>query len=252
MTLGNLINKILGSLGMQLVRLENDESPVKFGNRYDLAPVDIDGMSQEVRKVVNLLHYTKQNESTYNAEKFDSGYHQIELDGLTLKGQRIPKKRLDLAPYDFQDKVVLDLGCNQGGMLHAIADKIQQGIGIDYDSKMVNAGNRIKNHKKTNHLSFFRFNLETENLDILDNFLPEKVDCIFLLSVCMWISTWQEVIEKAHSIAENLLFESNGTAEEQEDQLQKLKSTYKNVELLQDSSPDDPGKAIRKLYFCTN
>jgi len=247
---GKLVNNLLKPIGIELRRVKAEENVVKVGNRYDLKPEEVDGMSREIRKIVNLLDYTKQSGTTYNAELYDAGYHTIELDGHTLTGQRVPRKRLDLAPYDFKDKVVLDLGCNQGGMLLAVADEIKQGIGLDYDVRMVNVGNRIKLHKKHNNLSFYVFDLENENLDLIDNYLPEKVDIVFLLSVCMWISTWQEVIEKAHAIADNLLFESNGTAEEQEAQFKKLNSVYSKVQLLQDVSPDDPRQKDRKLYFC--
>lgn len=247
---GKIVNTIFKPLGLKVCRIENEAVNLKHGNRYSLESETLDGLSREARKLLNLLHYTKQNSSTYNAGQYDSGYHTIELDGQKFVGQRVPQDRLKLVPFDFSEKIALDLGCNQGGMLMEVASLIKQGIGLDYDYKMINAANRVKSHKGNTNLNFFVFDLENENLDVIDNFLPDKVDIVFLLSVCMWIKNWREVINKVHSISDTLLFESNGTMQEQEEQLQKLEQSYSQVQLLQDSSPDDPKQKKRKLYLC--
>ena len=57
---------------------------------------------------------------------------------------------------------MLDIGCNQGGMLYELSNRIKYGVGIDYDSRMINVANKIKSHNKLNHLDYYVFDLEKE------------------------------------------------------------------------------------------
>ena len=66
----------------------------------------------------------------------------------------------------------------------------------------------------------------------------------------MWITRWREVIEAASTLADALLFESNGTPEEQDEQLAVVRSHYGNVRLLAESSPDDPLVGLRRFFLC--
>jgi SAM-dependent methyltransferase len=77
------------------------------------------------------------------------------------------------------EKTALDLGCNQGGMLLEIAEIIKVGIGIDYDSRVINATNRISSFRRYTNLRFYVFDLEGEIPGMIDNFLPESVDIVF-------------------------------------------------------------------------
>ena len=204
-----------------------------------------------VWQIKNLLNYTKTSGSTYDGQDFPAGYHTLELRNLHLEGQRHPKERFKLVPYDFTGKTVLDIGSNQGGMLFSIADKISCGVGVDYDYRLVNAANRIRSYTGTNHLNFYVFNLERESLDLIADMIPGgKVDIVFLLAVCMWIKNWKQVIDKAHDLSESMLFESNGTKEQQDEQFAYLKTRYETVQLLSDNSSDDISQHARRLYLC--
>ncbi len=156
-------------------------------------------------------------------------------------------------PYDFKDKVVLDIGCNVGGMLHSLSDKIGIGIGLDYDYRLINAANAIKTLNSSNNLSFYMFDLENEDLNLINNYVlsnREKVDICFLLSICMWIKNWKEVIKFISTISDNLLFETNGTEKQQAEQIEELKKYYKNIQLIEKVSNDDPGQPYRMLVLC--
>ncbi len=96
-------------------------------------------------------------------------------------------------------------------MLFATKDEIEWGVGIDFDSKMINAANRIRSLRKIENLDFYVFDLDREDLTIIEDFLPDDVDIVFLLSVCAWIRRWREVIEYCRDLAPHLLFEANGT-----------------------------------------
>ena len=56
------------------------------------------------------------------------------IDNLSIKGQREPSQRLAIIKkhVNFENKNVIDFGCNSGGMLFHLPE-IKQGIGIDYD-----------------------------------------------------------------------------------------------------------------------
>lgn len=221
-------------------------------NRIDFTN-DVKGFSKEEVKLINLLNYTKKSASTYSGELYDVGYHTFSLGDKVLIGQRNPEERFKNVPYDFKDKTVLDLGSNQGGMLNACAKEIKYGIGLDYDSRMINVSNRIKEYSENKNLQFYVFNLENEKLAYIQDFLPSnKVDICFLLSVCMWLKNWKEVITFVKSISEHLLFESNGTDEQQNEQIDFLKSIYTEVQMINEISDDDPLQKKRKLLLCKN
>ena len=219
-------------------------------NRIDLTQ-DVKDFTKEEVKLINLLNYTKKSASTYSGELYDVGYHTFSFGDKILKGQRNPEERFKNVPFDFKDKTVLDLGSNQGGMLNACAKEIKYGIGLDYDSRMINVSNRIKEHSENKNLQFYTFDLENEKLGYIQDFLPsDKVDICFLLSVCMWLKNWKELITFVKSISEHLLFESNGSDEQQNEQIDFLKSIYSDVKLINEISDDDPLQKKRKLLLC--
>jgi SAM-dependent methyltransferase len=206
-----------------------------------------------IRQVRNLLNYTKTSGTRYSARHCPAGYHTIELGGHRLEGQRQPAERLALVPFNFRGKTVLDIGCNQGGMLFEICGTLKEGVGIDFDSRMVNAANRIKAVRRAEKVHFFVFDLEKEPLDLILDFLPEeRVDIVFLLAVCTWVSNWREVIDFAANISTSMLFETTGTDEQQADQENYLRRLYRNVVLLAGTSEDDRLQKRRRLFYLSD
>ncbi|MBE0604353.1 MAG: methyltransferase domain-containing protein [Deltaproteobacteria bacterium] len=209
------------------------------------------GVGRHLRQIIDLLNYTKTSGSFYNAHSFPAGYSTLEIDGTKLAGQRNPIERFSRVPLDFSQMTVLDVGCNQGGMLFEIAGKIRHGVGIDYDAHMINAANRIRSITKANNLDFYVLDLEKENLDLIGDLIPdEKVNVAFLLSVCMWIRNWKQVVSLMPQVSEMLLFESNGSRGQQDAQLAHVKTLYKMVRLLSERSDDDSSQKNRSLYLC--
>lgn len=224
---------------------------------FDFARMDLDETPDEfarsTRQILNVLNYTKTSGAWYSAVRYPAGYHSIEINGQRIKGQRDPALRLGSVPFDFRGKSVLDVGCNQGGMLLQLADRLEWGVGIDYDSRMVNAANRMRAARKTNNLHFYVFDLEREPLDLIKDFIPSpKVDVVFLLAVCGWIENWRAVIDFSASLADKMLFETTGTEQQQISQEQHLQQIYRQVECLTASSEDDAIQKKRRLLFCSN
>lgn len=245
-----LVNTTIRPFGIRVERATADAD-----RTAGISLLDVDGSvsaaENEMNRLVNLLSYTKTSGSPYNAAPCEGGYHTIEINGRILAGQRKPTERLKIVPYDFGAKTVLDLGCNQGGMLFALGDQIRAGVGVDYDGRMVNAANRIKASRGNQNLHFYVHDLEKEPLGLIKSFLMQSgVDIVFLLSVCMWIKNWKDVIDFSADIAPAMLFESNGSPEQQHQQEEYLRSRYKDVVLLQSQSPDDPMQTARRLFLC--
>jgi SAM-dependent methyltransferase len=232
----------------------NPDAPLpdfSFRNLRKLDRLDIpddESNSWPASQMLNLMKYSRSN--LYGSE-YEIGYHSIKIGNKSFRGQRDPVERLKNVKYDFIGKTVLDIGSCSGGMLLAIADKIKHGVGIDFNYKMINLSNKLKSYNKITNLDFYVFDLEKEDLCVMNNFLNgEKVDICFILSICQWIKNWKEVIDYAYEISESLLFESNDSAKKKEEQ-DYLKSKYKKVELVAGNSDDDPLHTGRELYLCS-
>jgi SAM-dependent methyltransferase len=249
---------ILGSLAVALKKwsksgAEKQKKPGTTTYVFERLPIDplSDPDTRSFHQVRNILNYSKTSGSSYSAARYPAGYHTIDVNGQCLQGQRNPAKRLEHVPVDFRGKTVLDIGCNQGGMLFQIDGLVKWGVGVDYDARMINAANRIKALRQCTNLHFYVLDLQKEPLGLIEDFLPEsKVDVVFLLSVCMWLRNWREVVEVCAGLSSSMLFETNGTRDQQMAQMEHLRELYSSVSLLTESSDDDPGQKRRQLIYC--
>jgi SAM-dependent methyltransferase len=229
---------------------------LKYSRKYAFSRIEtencINADERVFRQIQNILNFTKTSNSHYSAEQFPAAYHTINVCGRQVLGQRDPSKRLSSVPIDFHGKTVLDLGCNQGGMLHQIRSLIKWGVGIDYDPRMINAANRLKSVNASENISFYIVDLQNDPLELINDFMPDqKADICFLLSICMWLKNWQQVIDFAHLKSNSVLFETNGSALQQDQQINYLKAKYSVINMLSDISDDDPVQKYRKLFYLT-
>jgi hypothetical protein len=236
---------VIGTLARNLKRA--------YSGKYAFSRIETDNCvnpdERVFRQIQNILNFTKTSNSHYSAEQFPAAYHTITVNGRRVPGQRDPSKRLASVPIDFHGRTVLDLGCSQGGMIHQIRSQIKWGVGIDYDPRMINAANRIKSVNASENISFYILNLENDPLELICDFMPDrKADICFLLSVCMWLKNWQQVIDFAHSKSNSMLFETNGSPLQQDQQIDYLRTKYPVVEMLAEISDDDPIQKFRKLF----
>jgi hypothetical protein len=227
---------------------------LKYKGKYAFLRIETDNCMNHderlLRQIQNVLNFTKTSNSHYSAKQFPAAYHTINVNGREIAGQRDPSKRLASVPIDFHGKTVLDLGCNQGGMLHQIGSLLKWGVGIDYDPRMINAANRIKSVNASENLGFYILDLQNHPLELIDDFMPDrKADVCFLLSVCMWLKNWQQVIDFAHSKSNSMLFETNGSSLQQDQQINYLEKKYSVVRMLSETSDDDPVQKYRKLLY---
>lgn len=173
--------------------------------------------------------------------KFTNNYTKIYYKGqLISEGIRDPNIRIKHIPLDFSNKTVLDIGCNCGGILFSIADKIKFGYGNDINPLAINFANGL----------IKKYNIENLNFKVADlskwqncNNLP-KTDIIFALAIAKWIQPWKEIIKYVN--APVVIFETHGKGNMQPEQVNWLKENYNTVELLLENYEE--GK--RKLYLC--
>lgn len=207
---------------------------------------------QRTLAVLRVLDEVRRSGRAYSGHMFLVGYHSLQLGNYYLRGQRECKTRLSEVPFDFAQKVVVDLGCNSGGMLHALAPSIDTGFGFDFNPKCINAARSIQALNGSNNLHFLNFDLDKDDLTVIPALcLNRRVDICFLLSVCMWIDRWREVIHAAARLADAMLFETNGSAQQQREQVAELRRCYGTVRELAESSPDDLLQGARKLLLCS-
>ena len=218
---------------------------IRLSNRSSVADA-------RVADVFRVMDEVRRGDKQYSGAAFVAGYHSLEICGRTFRGQRECSERLAAVPFDFRGKVVLDLGCNAGGMLHALAKTIRKGYGFDVNPDCVNTAQLLRSANQSSNLEFFTFDLDRQDFSLLQCFLLEDdIDICFLLSMCAWLDRWELVVRDASRLAEAMLFESNGTAEQQKEQVAVLRECYRDVVLVSASSSDDFSLGRRKLYLAT-
>lgn len=186
------------------------------------------------------------NTNHWKDKGYESGYHTLKVGTTILKGQRNPEQRLSNVDYDFTGKTVLDLGCNRGGMLFEIQDKVKYAVGIDYDSNLINCCNMLKCHDKAHNLNFYVHNLDTMDLQDLNLYGP--FDIAFMLSMSRWLKKWKTYINWIGTNCRACLFETNGSNQDEQVKLLAKHFDIKTINLL---SLDDNRNQDRKLLFCS-
>lgn len=152
---------------------------------------------------------------------------------------RDPLERINSIPVDFNDKTVLDLGCNCGGILFAVADKIKYGYGFEINSDAIKHANELVDAYKINNLNF-----NVADLSKWQDYNLPKTDIVFALAIAKWIQPWRDILLYVN--APIVVFETHGKKNMQPEQVEWLEKHYTLVELLLEGY--EQGK--RKLYLC--
>lgn len=173
--------------------------------------------------------------------KFTNNYTKIYYKGnLISDGSRDPLERIQAMPIDFEGKTVLDLGCNCGGTLFAVADKIARGWGNDINPHATEFANNLAKENNIDNVSF-----SVADLNNWQEYNLPKTDILFALAIAKWVPTWKDIIE--YLDPKTCVFEAHGKGSMVPDQIAWLNNHFKNVQLILDGY--EAGK--RKLYLCT-
>jgi len=193
----------------------------------------------ELKKTVGKQHYNGwNNRTTY-------GYHSYDIGEIHIQGQRNPKMRLDemRKHVDFKDKTVLDLGCNVGAMLHHLPE-IRAGLGVDYDSKCIDAAIKIANILGRKNLLF-----SINDFDKNKGWVVPNADIVFLLSIGSWVKSWRELYQKCLDTGAKIILETNND-EEGKPQLEFFEKQGCEIKCIINHSKDDcTGNFGRKTYL---
>ena len=207
-----------------------------------------------VENTLKVLDYSKANKKWFDERGFVAGYHSFTLNNKFFKGQRnIEERMFNIDEKYYEGKNVLDIGCSTGGLLYFLSDKINKGVGLDFNTKCINAANMVRNNFNLDNVSFYTFDLDKENLNLINSFTNSmKVDLCFFMNLSLWVKKWKEAFIFLAEITEVMVFEAHGNPSQQEEQLSFIKSVYREVELVNEQSSDDESYLKRSMYICKN
>jgi SAM-dependent methyltransferase len=200
----------------------------------------IDSIKNEIKKTCGGSDETG---AWYNRTEF--GYHSFNIGNINIRGQRTPKSRIEAfrKSYNFENKKVIDLGCNNGGMLFHLTE-IKKGVGLDFDKRCIDCANKIKTiFQFTYDLEFLQKDLN-KPIELKDNF-----DVALLLSLGSWIKNWRELYSNISKIAKTIFLETNND-KEGVDQINYMSNLGYKIKLVcGDSKDDTTGNYGRKTYL---
>ena len=212
-------------------------------------------MKDKQQLIENQLRTTTRvkNYNGWKNKRTEFGYHSFNLDGIDIRGQRNPKDRIDIfSKYiDFKDKVVVDFGCNVGGMLFHISN-LKEGYGFDFAENDIKAANNIKNILERPELNFNVMDLDkVNNFNVIDSFFNNTPDVFFLLSIGGWIENHLKLYEYCLSKKADIILELNHQITDQY-QIDFFKNQGAKPQLISSNSEDDimpAHKQSRATYF---
>lgn len=171
--------------------------------------------------------------------QFGDNYTKIRVRGqLVADGARDPLTRMAHIPLDLEGKRVIDLGCNCGGTLYAVHQRIAEGWGYELNQNAVDNANRVKQDYAVNNLHFTQVDLQETTPK-----WPEY-DVLFCFSIARWVRNWREVITSL--TPSTMVFEAHGKPHHLEEQLAWLHENFVRVQHLNTARENK----VRSLYLC--
>jgi len=235
-------------LQMEHLRVNVNNTIIKMNDHINLKSYETE-LLQLLRGTVGKQKYN----AWVNSNKLQSGYHSYNTFGLDLQGQRNCSIRINniMKNYSFDNKTVLDIGCNTGGMTFHIPN-IGYGFGLDYDNNCIAFAKRLGELANKNKYHFETFDFDKRNLNDLHKIVNKKVDTIILCSMGSWVKKWEQLYQYCYNLKSDIIFETNNDTEG-EPQLKFWRDNNMNIKLIINNSKDDiTGNNRRKTYLLTH
>ena len=179
------------------------------------------------------------------------GYHSIQIGNVNLTGQRNPNERLAILRQfiDFKDKVVVDLGCNVGGMLHHLAEA-KHAYGFEFDQRCVKAATRIAEIFQLPE-TFSQADLNTFQPNVVFNTFVHKPDVVFLFNIGSWVGRWPKLYSAVAETGVPIIVLETNNDIEGKPQLELFRRVGRKTQLLSQAMDDITGNVRRKTYLVT-
>lgn len=183
-----------------------------------------------IKEIVDITHFGK----SYNGGK--ASYQSIsswDLDGKRKTEYRIEK--MALKDINFTDKLVLDVGCNLGLMLHyALSKGAKELAGYDLPD-IVKVAKEFANFEGVFGLNFYGQDLTKEPP-------KERADIVFYLAVSDYLGFPQWLSDLTKELC---IYEGHADDNYQETE-EKLKRLFRDVRYLGNSED----RSVRPLFYC--
>jgi SAM-dependent methyltransferase len=127
---------------------------------------------------IKLTNLIKNNKNT-DLYDYGEGYFYQSLNRINLSGLRDTRYRVDILNLKeiTKNKIILDIGCNSGFVLHEMQNNFNKAVGIDYNKQLIDVADAVKEYFKIDNMEFICDDfLKCENLN------NKKFDIIFSLA----------------------------------------------------------------------
>ena len=118
---------------------------------------------RKIRKDLSLINLRKDK----NFFDYGVGYFYQSFGKLKIRGLRDTLYRKEIINLDkfTQNKKILDIGTNSGFLLMELNNNFNNALGIDYNPKLIQLANKVKDYLQISNINFKTINFETENID---------------------------------------------------------------------------------------
>ena len=204
-------------------------------------------IKHELATVNTIKHYN----GWADKRKEEYGYHSFTFPGVSVKGQRDPKVRLNAIQekLHLEGKVIVDLGCNTGGMLLHLNNVT--GYGFDIDKIAINAANNIsKLLGKDSNFKFYDYDFDHQPIQNVSRYIDKKPDVVFALSIGKWIKKHRELYQHFINMGVNTFVLEINNKQTGKSELKFFDELgWTKVTVMEKSIEDTTGNTKRKTFI---
>lgn len=211
-----------------------------------------DELGWDTQSTLRIIQYSRQVRDKEADHGLPIPYQSIDFGVFDFPGLRDTYRRLNFLPIDFKGKTILDIGCSLGGFLFSLSPALRWGVGIDIDWRSINVCQKLKSVQSVSNLDFYVYDIETQPLSLIAQFLPEPaVDIVFIMRI-MSDDGLSQVLEYAAGISKAIVFEPIYSHPAREIELAKLRSLFSSVEVIETDIFEPLDGRQHTIYLATN
>jgi 2-polyprenyl-3-methyl-5-hydroxy-6-metoxy-1,4-benzoquinol methylase len=194
-------------------------------------------MQEIIEKNYYVNHELLEKAFDYNTSGNGKCYYSATINGKKYNGERNWDERWSLLKncIDFNNKNVLDIGCNMGIFLTYLKKfkNIKNALGIDEPDELLKLSNKSETINSAKLLSSgFGVDISFKQIDINKENYEEIIGCNFDIVIAMSIYKWindKDRFLKYLSNFNNILYEGHGSDEEEINRFSQFGYNYKII-----------------------